>query len=195
MQHGKIKAYDYTATILEKYMADAVDEDRILDWQENERPSFPELDVMGVRIEDDKGDCQSSLSTANELVIRIEYLIKHPIKSLRVGISLCTVDDIEIFSSSDYEFAQGIRLRSPGQYTSLCYIPKNFLNVGTYILKVHFDVPGIKNFIVDIPVRFSITEIMHNQLGPTLAMKPGGMIHPHLHWDILHTDVKERLLS
>ncbi|QEC54865.1 polysaccharide ABC transporter ATP-binding protein [Flavisolibacter ginsenosidimutans] len=186
MNNGQVVQIGPTGDVLERYLADANHEQRVLNWQNGGRPSFPELDVQLIAVEDEKGNRDNALSTTTKLLIRIEYLLKMAVKGLRVTMSVYSYDDIEIFSSSDYDFVGESSIREAGFYSSICHIPSHLLNVGNYILKVHFDIPGIKNIIIDIPVEFNISEGMYNQLGRTVSHKPGGLIHPFLQWDVLY---------
>ena len=139
---------------------------------------------MSIKVFDKKGQLDTLLTTNDDLIIEIEYEVKEVIKDLRVALNLITSEGTNIFSSSDFNFQEASRLRTPGRYKSICHVPGNLLNAGIYIANIDFDIPVTRAIILGIPVSFTISELMFNQMGITKASKPYGVIHPFLNWEV-----------
>ena len=122
------------------------------------------------------------ISSEDEIGILINYSLSDTIKNLRIIVNCFNEDGILIFSSSDFSYYNSERLRTPGNYTSICKIPKNLFNLGTYNFAISLDIPKVKSFFTDLPLSIKIEELICNQLGISLSGKPHGVIHPILDW-------------
>lgn len=186
MKDGRLHYEGDTADVIAKYMSEASDNmlHRALVWDRDKRPAAPELEVNSIRILDDRGVDSGTLSTDTNIDVEIKYTVKEDIKNMRVMVLLLNTEGIEIFASSDYHFQNELRLRTPGEYKSVCHIPANLLNGGKYIAEVHFEIPRIKDIISNLSVSFEVSELTFNALGVTLSKYPGGIIHPKLNWTV-----------
>jgi lipopolysaccharide transport system ATP-binding protein len=133
---------------------------------------------------DEKDRLDNLLSTTDDLKLEIEYILHETVKDLRVVVNLITTDGTYIFSSSDFNFQLPSRIRSAGRYKSICHIPGKLLNAGNYNALIDFDIPRRRALIMGLPVTFTVTELIYNQLGITNASKPAGVIHPFLNWEV-----------
>jgi lipopolysaccharide transport system ATP-binding protein len=185
VERGRIKTMGDTINVIEEYLSGDNAADRFIHWSENERPKTNELELISVKVLDKSGKIDNMLTTTDEIKIEIEYELKTEIKDLRVAINLLTPDGIEVFSSSDFYFQHPSRIRNKGRYKSICNIPGSLLNLGKYIIRIDFDIPRTKALIMDIPVEFTISELMYNQLGHTIAARPTGVVHPYINWDVV----------
>ncbi len=186
MKDGMLRKEGTPPEIIDLYLSEGNNADRVLEWPIAERPTNHELTVCSIKVLDDKNRLDSLLTSAEDLKIEIEYKLENAIKDLRVVVNLITLDGTEVFSSSDYSFQPASRMREPGHYKSVCYIPGRLLNAGNYIARVDFDVPMTRPIIMGLRVPFTISELIFNQLGVTMASKPAGIIHPYLSWEVLH---------
>ncbi len=184
MQHGTLKMDGNTADIIDAYLSGGSETDRLIDWAADERPSTAELAVNSMKILDEKGRLDTLLTTNDDLYFEIEYELKQVIKDLRVTVSVMTTDGTVIFCTSDFNFQPPSRLRNPGKYKSICLVPGKLLNAGNYIARVDFDIPFVKAFFIGLPITFTISELIYNQLGVTIASRPPGVIHPFINWKI-----------
>ena len=184
MERGTVKNMGTTSDIIDQYLTGDNNFERFIKWTDDERPSSTELEIVSVTVLDKDDRPDSLLTTTDEIKVEIEYIVKEEIKDLRVAINVMTPDGMDVFSSSDFGFQVPSRLRTPGNYKSICYIPGSLLNLGKYVVKVDFDIPKTRPIIMDIPVEFTISELIYNQLGFTIAPRPSGTVHPFLHWDV-----------
>ena len=184
LKNGSISGIGNTSDIIENYLADDFDIERIAKWDEEERPSCEELELKSIKVLNGNKRLDQAITTDNDIHIEIEYLLKKDIKNLRVALSLYTPDGIHLFSSSDFYTQAQNRLRLKGKYINTCLIKQRLLNVGKYIVRVDFEIPKERAIIADKKVSFTINELIENQFGPMLANKPPGLFHPELNWKI-----------
>ena len=184
MKNGTLLTEGNPGDIIDKYLSEGSDVDRSAVWDHAVKPSTEDLEVSSLKVFDDRGRLDNLLTTGDDLKIEIDYTIKKDIKDLRVAISLFTPDGTEVLSSSDFDFQNSSRVRTPGHYKSICTIPGRLLNVGSYIAVVDFDVPQVKSIVMGLSVTFTVSELIYNQLGITIAHKPTGLVHPFLEWEI-----------
>jgi lipopolysaccharide transport system ATP-binding protein len=184
MKNGTLQNIGDTPSIIDEYLSEGSDADRFIEWTTEERPDTKELEVLSIKVLDDKNRIDNFLATDANLKIEIEYRLKEEIKDLRVVMNLVTPEGTEVFSSSDFSFQSESRTRVPGRYISTCHIPGGLLNVGNYIAIIDFDVPRIKAIMMGLSVTFSISELSHNQLGIIMGNRPSGVVHPFLEWEI-----------
>lgn len=184
MKNGKVAEKGLPNEIIELYLTTNTDAERFIEWPENEGPSTAEITAKGVRIYDLNGRIDNILTTTDDLKFEIEYELKQEIKDLRVSLSIFTLDGTNVFSTSDFGFQDASRLRKKGLYKSTCFLPGSILNAGRYIARIDFEVPKIKALITGISISFTISELIYNQLGITIASKPPGVIHPYLNWEV-----------
>ena len=184
MNQGSIEADGETAPVIDQYLSEGNEVERYIQWAPHERPSSAEVDLLSIRVLDDKGRIESILTTYEDIRVEISYQLKQEVRNLRVGINFFTPDGLEIISTSDFNFQPSSRIRKPGRYKSVCIIPKHLLNLGTLIAKVDFDIPKTKALLMDIPVSFTVSELAFNQLGITATNRPAGVVHPYMEWEI-----------
>jgi len=98
-------------------------------------------------------------------------------------VTVLTTDGNVIFSTSDFNFQPPARLRNPVNYKSICLVPGILLNAGNNIERVDFDIPFTKAFFIGLPITFTISELIYNQFGLTIASRTPGVVHPFINWE------------
>lgn len=184
LSQGSMVAEGPTSDIIDKYLSGGDGVDRIAEWSFENAPKAEELYVNAIKVLDDKGRLDNILTTSDDIKIEITYTILEPVKNLRVVINLLTLDGVEIFCTSDFNFQPANKIRNPGKYTSICYLPGKLFNTGNYVAQIDFDIPKTKAVIMGLSVTFSISETSFNQLGIVTSLRPPGIIHPFLSWTI-----------
>ncbi len=184
LKQGLAECFSEIGPTIDKYLSNASGADRILQWEEGKKPSNEEITVNSIKVLDQNNAVDSILTTTTDLRIELSYQIHQEVKDLRVVVNLLSAEGIEIFSTSDYAFQSPDRIRRPGEYSSTCLIPGKLLNAGNYLVSIDFDVPKERAIHSGILVKFSIGELIYNQLGVTYASKPAGIIHPFLNWEV-----------
>jgi lipopolysaccharide transport system ATP-binding protein len=184
MERGTVKNSGYTSEIIEQYLAGDTDVDRFHIWKNNERPGDESVKLEQVRILDSKGSIENSLTSESEITVEISYEIVHEVKDLRVVANVMSFDGTEIFSTSDFKYQNENRLREPGKYKSSFTIPGRVLNISRYYVSIDIDIPMTKSIVLSQIISFAIDELIHNELGMTIARKPSGVIHPVYKWTV-----------
>lgn len=184
MERGRVKSIDETAVAIEKYLSSDSDVDRLVEWHGDTRPGDNTVRLSAIRILNENGDFQSSLTTDNDITVQIEYELFTEIKDLRVVANLLGFDGEEVFSTSDYNYQDSSRVRKPGLYKSEFTIPRKLLNVSKYYVAVDIEIPNIRAIVLGKTVAFNIDELIYNEFGTLLMRKPPGVIHPVYKWEV-----------
>jgi lipopolysaccharide transport system ATP-binding protein len=183
MERGKVTMSGETGDVIERYLSGDAEIDRYRVW-EKDFPGKKGIELHSIKVLDENGSFENSLTSASTLKVAIEYELTEEIKDLRVAVNLLSFDGTEIFSTSDFNYHSENRLRVPGRYVSVLTIPSYFLNVSRYYVSIDIDVPRTESYIIGESVGFSVEELVKNELGITIARKPSGVIHPVLNWDV-----------
>ena len=139
------------------------------------------------------GETRSEFGTDEVICLEIEYRIVKKVFPFRVGFSLHTIDGIYVFYTSDSDLPthgdDGIsfydrEFREPGHYISRCQIPSNWMNVGSYFLRVDACIFGVRSFFDDAP---GLGFTVFSTGGPTSRFneKRHGVLRPSMSWEIV----------
>jgi lipopolysaccharide transport system ATP-binding protein len=195
IDRGKLVVSGDTPAVIDQYLRSGAQVERVASWPAGEGPSGGEVELRGIAVRGGNGDTESSLTTADEICVDIDYVLTTQIEKLRVMFTLLAADGTEIFMTSDYDAQPVSRVRSAGRYVSRCRIPANFLNSGTYIVAIDFEIPKVRSLLADVRVNFTVPELSTNQLYRTHAARPPGVIHPVLPWSVEQVDASMALES
>jgi lipopolysaccharide transport system ATP-binding protein len=183
MERGKVTMSGETGDVIERYLSGDAEIDRYRVW-EKDFPGKGAVQLRAIRILDELGSFENSLTSASAIKVVIEYELLEKVKDLRVAVNLMSFDGTEIFSTSDFNYHSENRLREPGRYMSVLTIPPNFLNLLRYYVSIDIDIPRTESYVLGESVGFSVEELVRNELGITIARKPSGVIHPVLQWNV-----------
>lgn len=184
MERGRVKSIDETTIAIEKYLSSDSNVDRLVEWHGESRPGDSNVKLNYIKILNEKGNLDASLTSDNDVIVQIEYDVLKEIKNLRVVANVLGYDGIEVFSTSDFNYQRDDRVREQGTYRSNLLIPRKLLNTSRYYVSVDLDIPTVKAITIGQTVSFSIDELIYNELGITLSHKPSGIVHPVCQWRI-----------
>lgn len=184
MKHGRVEALEDTPSAIERYLASDSDIDRMMKWGHDERPGDNTVKLNSIKVLDDTGNYERSLTTDDDIFVTVEYEVMEEIKDMRVVVTVLTVEGEEVFCTSDYNHVNESRLRTRGVYRSVLKIPKKFLNTMTYFAAVDLEIPMVKSIVMAQTVSFSVEELIYNDLGKLIYKRPPGIIHPICQWEI-----------
>lgn len=184
MKHGRVEALEDTPSAIERYLASDSDIDRMMKWGHDERPGDNTVKLNSIKVLDDSGNYERSLTTDDDIFVTVEYEVMEEIKDMRVVVTVLTVEGEEVFCTSDYNHVNESRLRTRGVYRSVLKIPKKFLNTMTYFAAVDLEIPMVKSIVMAQTVSFSVEELIYNDLGKLIYKRPPGIIHPICQWEI-----------
>jgi len=184
MKHGRVEALEDTPSAIERYLASDSDIDRMMKWGHNERPGDNMVKLNSIKVLDNTGNYERSLTTDDDIFVTVEYEVMEEIKDMRVVVTVLTVEGEEVFCTSDYNHVNENRLRTRGVYRSVLKIPKKFLNTMTYFAAVDLEIPMVKSIVMAQTVSFTVEELIYNDLGKLIYKRPPGIIHPICQWEI-----------
>ncbi|MCD6356278.1 MAG: ABC transporter ATP-binding protein [Anaerolineaceae bacterium] len=183
---GKLLLRASTAEAVDYYLSRGLTQEGVRVWQPDEINMKCAFIPHFIRVLDEKGKLSSSVRSTKPFSVDLEYLVKKPIKGLRVGIYLITSHGEFIFTSFDtdkpVQFEKYV-VREPGLYHSTVEIPANMLNGGRYVLGMNASSYRIKTYFHDEQtLAFNVdpagapgTQWPESRLGP---------IRPALEWEI-----------
>jgi lipopolysaccharide transport system ATP-binding protein len=184
MKHGTVDTLVDTPSAIERYLSSDSDIDRCVKWVSDERPGDNTVRLNSIKVLDKTGDLDKTLTTDDDILVEIDYEVLDMVKDLRITVSLMGFDGEHIFSTSDFNYYNTSRVREKGTYSSTLKIPSKLLNLSRYYVSVNVEIPSVKSIVQAEIVSFNVEELIYNEMGVLLAIKPPGQIHPVLNWDV-----------
>ncbi len=184
MKHGTVDTLVDTPSAIERYLSSDSDIDRCVKWVSDERPGDNTVRLNSIKVLDKTGDLDKTLTTDDDILVEIDYEVLDTVKDLRITVSLMGFDGEHIFSTSDFNYYNTSRVREKGTYSSTLKIPSKLLNLSRYYVSVNVEIPSVKSIVQAEIVSFNVEELIYNEMGVLLAIKPPGQIHPVLNWDV-----------
>jgi len=184
MNKGTIEMISDTESVIQKYLENDNDNDRIISWEANQRPGTSQVKLNSVKIKNEIQEEGGLLHSDQDIFIEIQYELLQEIKDLRVVANFLHADGTNLFSTSDYYAYNKDRLRKAGTYLSVLKVPRDLFNAGKYFISVDLEIPKTRDFVQDITVGFTIDQLVNNQMGPMVKSQPPGFLHPNLYWKV-----------
>jgi len=179
LQAPTTKAVDY-------YLSRGLTQEGQRTWQPEETDQKSHFAPVSIRVLDKKGYVLETVRSTESFFIEVEYLVRKPIKGLRVGIYLITSRGEFVFTSfdtDDPEKFESYAIRKAGLYHSRVKVPANILNGGRYLVGINASSYRIKTYFHDEQaLAFNVdpsgapgTQWPESRLGP---------IRPAFKWEI-----------
>lgn len=183
---GKLLLRAPTAKAVDYYLSSGLTQEGQRTWQPDEIDQESHFIPVSIRVLDKKGYVIETVRSTESFFIEVEYLVRKPLKGLRVGIYLITSHGEFVFTSFDMdspEKFESYAIRKAGLYHSRVKIPANILNGGRYVLGINASSYRIKTYFHDEQaLAFNVdssgapgTQWPESRLGP---------IRPALEWEI-----------
>lgn len=182
---GRLELDAKVEEAITRYLSDHNASDNVVVWDPVSAPQNAEIRFNKAYVLNDRGEFASLLDYRNEFSIAVEYEVLKPIRNLRIGFFLQTVDGTLICGSNDPEAWPEIE-RAPGHYVSTCRFPASTLNAGTYSLIFGSDRPPNPEPLVMTPPCVNFTIEVIEEHGPFNRVLPG-IIRPKLTWNVERT--------
>ena len=179
---GRMELDANVEAVITRYLSDHNASDHVVVWDPATAPQNSELRFTKAYVLNDRGEFASLLDYRNEFSIGVEYEVLKPIRNLRIGFFLQTVDGTPMCGSNDPEAWPDIE-RDPGHYVSTCRFPGSTLNAGTYSLIFGSDRPPNPEPLVTTPPCVNFTIEVMEEHGPFNRVLPG-VIRPRLNWKV-----------
>lgn len=188
LDEGSIIKDSETSLVVSKYLQTSISGLNEQVW--GDRTIAPGNDTVRLRkvcIRPENGSPSDQISMQTPLVIEVEYWNMLPEKHLHVTLHFITEKEVVAFTSgsTNSTYAEGLNIiEEPpiGLFRSICYIPGNLLNSGSYRIKVMLVRSGRgAGYTHDDAVSFEVVE----QKDRNFAWhgKEPGAVRPVLAWD------------
>lgn len=185
IDHGNIILDGDVETCVSHYLAEHDTADAIKVWDETTAPQTEYIRYGKAYILNHRGQTAAQLDYRYEFTIGFEYEVLKPIRGLRVGFFLQTVDGIPVCGSNDQGQWSTVE-REPGRYVTKCIFPAATLNAGAYVVGFGCDnPPGAEIRITSIPSLTFVVEVMED---PGFNRVLPGVIRPKVDWQVQKLD-------
>lgn len=182
---GRMELDANVEEVITRYLSDHNASESVVVWDPVSAPQNSEIRFTKAYVLNDRGEFASLLDYRGEFSIAVEYDVLKPIRNLRIGFFLQTVDGTLICGSNDPDAWPDIE-RAPGHYISTCRFPGSTLNTGTYSLIFGSDRPPNPEPLVMTPPCVNFTIEVMEEHGPFNRVLPG-VIRPKLNWKVERT--------
>ena len=181
VDHGNIVLDGDVETCVGHYLAEHDTSDAVKVWAPEAAPQTEHIRFIKVYILSHGGKIVSRLDHRYEFSMAFEYEVLKPVRNLRVGFFLQTIDGIPVCGSNDQGHWTTVE-REPGRYVTKCIFPGATLNAGTYVVGVGCDNPP--NLDIRIQPIPSVTFMVDVNEDAGFNRVLPGIIRPKLKWVI-----------
>jgi lipopolysaccharide transport system ATP-binding protein len=185
LDKGKVIVDDSVDEAVSKYLSNNVADNMLCRRWEDEAvaPHNSSSVIKSIRVCDDSGMNLGSVYTDTPFNIEIEYIVKQEGVSVGFTAILYNNEGTCVFSSiSNLEKEWYGKAMPTGTFKSVCKIPKNFLNNGSYLLTIN-------QFAYNYSDLVSSPEVLKIEVLDGLAVRGdykfgfGGVVRPMLTWE------------
>jgi lipopolysaccharide transport system ATP-binding protein len=187
LDSGRLIVLDTSEQVIARYLAAGRPDAAQRHWKDHpDAPGNAHFRLSGVRVLTSKDEVSSSVDVRLPFYVEIEYRLRTPIPSLRVGFQLIAADGTVVFASGDTSHPAGDQqTRRPGRYVSRCQVPGELLAPGQYTITGTAEVPFVEVLAVaDAAVTFHVDDT-GGAPGHYPERSPG-VIRPSLPWEVRH---------
>ena len=142
LDHGQLIESGPTGKVVQSYLKR---QDAVATRFESDDDGESGFQILSVEVVNNDGEAQSTFAWDEEVNVRIDYRLLEEVPNLRVGFVLESRFQQVILRTGDVDWLPDIAGdRLAGEYTSVCTIPKRFLNLGDYFVSLRCDIPRLK---------------------------------------------------
>lgn len=181
--NGTLVADAEVGTVVDQYLSSNQQTGNIgeVRWEENGAPSCEEISLRGIRVLGPGSNVYSIYNSTKPIDVEIQFLVKKPLRGMRVILSLLTSDSVVAFASTNHSII-GEQELNPGIYKTICRIPADLLNNAEYAVNVHFGIPGAK-VLIQGKEYLTFTVEGAGGHGSNYSEKWPGVFAPKLTWE------------
>jgi len=177
LSKGKIVRAGPVASVVDEYLGHGFQNTHELSWADDEpAPGNENVTVHKIMVSA-QGNPQAALTVATALQVELSYSLLLDDVLFYASFHLRTISGECIFVSS-----QDPRQVGKGRYSSVCHIPPNLLNTGTYTLHIYFVRDGnTVLFEMENPLVFEVQD--DRRVANSWMGELPGAVRPKLQWD------------
>jgi lipopolysaccharide transport system ATP-binding protein len=186
LEDGQLRHDGSPHDVVKKYLHAGLGTMAVREWLDPvTAPSSRAARLWAVRVRNEEGQYTDQIDIRKPVGIEIEYEVLQPDRKFRSAIDLYNEEAVLLFVALEADPAWTGRIRPPGRYRSIAWIPGNYLAEGTMIVNVSLDTiePLVYGFKVRQAVAFHVVDTTDgdsargNYAGPL-----AGVVRPLLKW-------------
>jgi lipopolysaccharide transport system ATP-binding protein len=174
LESGRVAAIGATAEVVRKYLACQAQAPE--EWTAKRTTDHP-VQILKTRMLGPDEIVGNEFEASEKFTVEMTYEVRRAARNTLIEFFILTADGVHLVTCGDHDTApERYALREPGIYTTRVTLPGNFLNVGTYILRIN---SGTHHATYDHEdaIWFRIAEShqltsRHNRRGLVLPMLP-----------------------
>ena len=187
LQDGQILEDGSSHKVVSAYLNSGLGTTAAREWPEADKaPGDDVIRLQAVRIRTEDGQISDAMDIRRPIGLEVDYEIRKPGEVFMLYFRLFNEEGIEIFTTIDTDPDWRQQPRPVGHYTSIAWIPGNFLAEGTVFVGVAARTldPMIRRFQANEVVAFQVIDTMEGDSARVdHAGGMGGIVRPLLKWD------------
>jgi len=168
LNDGHIQNAGIASEIIGAYLrgnSDLVRAERL--WQAGDAPGDQSIRLLAVRLCQPPGSLSNLIDITEPMEIEVEISIISKSIDVNITLEVTAQDGNTVLVTCDL-FAKNYQERSPGRWSSVCYLPAHTLNTGIYYLSAYGDIPNVQVLFREYNVlswRVEATDQLMNRYG------------------------------
>jgi lipopolysaccharide transport system ATP-binding protein len=184
MDGGRVRMDGPTDAVIEAYLASVAEASGARAWDRGISPQGDgRIALHGLRLLNHRGEPVGAVDAGHEFEVELEYALRAPLASLRLGLEVSTVQGTPIFTTLDVDDPGVAGPRAAGRFRAAVRIPAGFLAPGRRVLSLAIELPGaVRPMALANLAIFDVNEGAAPGLPETRMRK--GLVCPRLAWRV-----------
>lgn len=186
LEDGQLRLDGSPHDVVKTYLHSGLGTMAVREWSDPVKaPSSRAARLWAVRVRNEEGQYTDQIDIRKPVGIEIEYEVLQPGRKFRGAIDVYNEEAVLLFVAHEADPAWRGRIRPPGRYRSIAWIPGNYLAEGTMIVNVSLDAVEPLDYLFKVrqAVAFHVVDTTDgdsargNYAGPF-----PGLVRPLLKW-------------
>jgi lipopolysaccharide transport system ATP-binding protein len=184
VDHGRVRLDGPTDAVLEAYLASVAEVSATRNWARGVSPhNDRRFAVHGVRLLNHRGEPVAAVDAGHDFAVELDYAVRTPLASLRIGLEVSSVQGSPIFTTLDVDEPGLAEARAAGRYVARALVPAGFLAPGRRALTLGVELPGAAQpFMLPNLMIFDVMDGAAPGLVESRMRK--GLVRPRLRWSV-----------
>lgn len=182
LSNGKLTLLDETNQVIEKYLNfvnNTNENSSIQNWSMETAPGSDYIKLRSMQIKNRCDEPSTTFQADEDIKLEFHYTVLKKLSGFHFQFSFYSADGIEIFTTTDM-IARTVALL-PGDYQTICTIPRNLFNQHTYEIRFAGGIPHDRAHIK--PFSIAKIQVLGGSHGSYFSDWPG-LIAPKADWQI-----------
>ncbi len=185
LERGRIHRDGPTEEVVESYLASIAGSSGERTWGAEglSLRGDPRFTLFALRLLNHRGEPASVVDAGHDFALELEYGLRAPLTSLRVGLEFSTLQGTAIFTTLDVDDDSVELRREPGRYAAAARVPAGFLAHGRRAVSLAVELPGAVQ-PVTLPNLMAIDVMEGAAPGLVETRMRKGLVRPRLRWQV-----------